>query len=132
MLVGPDEVRFVVHEALLTHHSPFFRAALTGKFKEAEEKVVRLPEEQPSVVESFVYWVYHQRFPSKKWGDAVELIKTFARYILELHIFSDKYDVPELGNETLGFFLYQYSDAAFIPNQSDIQRGFNALPDTSG
>ena len=37
---------FVVHEALLKYHSPFFRAALDGNFKEAETKKVSV--EAPS------------------------------------------------------------------------------------
>lgn len=37
----------------------FFRAALTGKFKEAKEKVVRLHDTDPEVFECVVHWLYY-------------------------------------------------------------------------
>lgn len=63
IIIGKEEKKFVVHEHLLTHYSDFFRAALTGDFKEAEDKIVRLEEEDPTVFEFFVHWLYYQRFP---------------------------------------------------------------------
>ncbi|KAF2692218.1 hypothetical protein K458DRAFT_244869, partial [Lentithecium fluviatile CBS 122367] len=51
------------HEALITHHSKFFSAALTGHFEGACEKTVNLPEEDPLIFEFFVFWLYRERFP---------------------------------------------------------------------
>jgi hypothetical protein len=55
VLVDEPEKRFVVHEHLLTHYSEFFRAALTGRFKEAEEKVVKVRDTAPDIFECFVH-----------------------------------------------------------------------------
>ncbi|KAF1939775.1 hypothetical protein EJ02DRAFT_351559, partial [Clathrospora elynae] len=58
IIVGQGEVHFVVHESLLTQRSKFFRAALTGRFKEDADKIVRLQDEEPSHFEFFVHWLY--------------------------------------------------------------------------
>lgn len=89
-------MRFVVHSALLVHHSAFFRAALTGSFKEAGEKVVKLPHEQCTIVELFVHWLYYHDLPTRDAGDAKHLVQQRADNLIQLHVFSDVYDVPEL------------------------------------
>jgi len=57
ILVGPKKVNFFAPSRLLTAYSPFFAAALNGRFLEATERVVRLPEEKPETFEWFLQWV---------------------------------------------------------------------------
>jgi len=45
--VGPNSVQFHVHKPLLMHHSEYFRKALSGSWKEAEENVVTLKDVEP-------------------------------------------------------------------------------------
>lgn len=40
--IGPDAKKFYVHKALLMHHSEYFKKALSGTWKEAQEGIVRL------------------------------------------------------------------------------------------
>lgn len=42
--VGPHRKKYYIHEALLAHYSEYFRKALRGPWKEAEEGVVRLED----------------------------------------------------------------------------------------
>ncbi|KAL8693323.1 MAG: hypothetical protein Q9218_001842 [Villophora microphyllina] len=60
ILVGSDEKPFYVHKALLCSRSEFFRAAFGGLFKEATEKQVRLPDEDPELFPQYLLWVYNQ------------------------------------------------------------------------
>ena len=60
--VGATKTKFVVHESLLVYHSEFFRAALKGRFAEAETKTVTLEDEDEAVFELFVFWLYHKRY----------------------------------------------------------------------
>jgi hypothetical protein len=46
--IGSDRVKYCVHKALLVHHSEYFRKALQGPWKEAEEGVFRLPDIEPA------------------------------------------------------------------------------------
>lgn len=63
MIVGVDSDAkdFHVHEDALRRHSEFFRAALIGDWNEAREGIVRLPEEDPEVFDTFVTFVYSGR-----------------------------------------------------------------------
>lgn len=57
--VGPGKPRvFGMHKALLCHHSLYFKAALTGNFKEAADAVIELDEEDPEVFSWFNDWLY--------------------------------------------------------------------------
>ncbi len=47
-----------MHDGTLCSCSRFFQAAIKSDFREAHEKVVRLPEVDPDVFESFLEWVY--------------------------------------------------------------------------
>ncbi|PPJ59893.1 hypothetical protein CBER1_08329 [Cercospora berteroae] len=53
---SPDEFR--VHEDLLREHSDFFEAALNNQWKEAQERKITLPEDEPDVVDTYVQWLY--------------------------------------------------------------------------
>jgi hypothetical protein len=58
VLVGPGEKTFYVHTSLL-NKSPFFRAALQkDRFKEGEEQVIRLPEDDVPPFKCFFEWLY--------------------------------------------------------------------------
>ncbi|KAF2500044.1 hypothetical protein BU16DRAFT_522892 [Lophium mytilinum] len=54
----PNTRTWFLYESLLCSYSDFFRAALQGGFKEAKEKRVALPEEDPEVFELFVQWLF--------------------------------------------------------------------------
>jgi hypothetical protein len=51
--VVPDRRRFLLHKALLSHHSEYFAGALRGKWQEAQTGVVPLLDIEPTVCE---YW----------------------------------------------------------------------------
>ena len=61
VIVGPEERRFVVHEAILNHYSKFFRKAFTGEFEEAKRKTITLAEDSILTFEFFVHWFYKDR-----------------------------------------------------------------------
>ncbi|KAI4249484.1 MAG: hypothetical protein L6R42_008971 [Xanthoria sp. 1 TBL-2021] len=56
--VGSSNDTWTIHRRLLTHHSPFFAAALNGSFNESTTKTVELIEDDPSAFMLFVLWLY--------------------------------------------------------------------------
>ncbi|CAK1360416.1 hypothetical protein CB0940_06468 [Cercospora beticola] len=60
VVAGQDErsATFHVHEDLLREHSHFFDAALNHQWKEAQERKITLPEDNPDVVDVYVQWLY--------------------------------------------------------------------------
>ena len=55
---GESVQSFNVHTALLTARSLFFKKALTGNWKEAEERVVKLSEDTPPAFATYVHHLY--------------------------------------------------------------------------
>lgn len=58
ILVDLDETKFMIHEDVITSSSKFFRAACSGGFKEAQEKVVRLPDIDVETFKLYAHWLY--------------------------------------------------------------------------
>lgn len=57
LYVGEDRIRYYAHEDTLCQ-LPFFRAALQGNFKEAQEKTINMPEDDPEAVSCLIEWLY--------------------------------------------------------------------------
>lgn len=55
--VGEEGVKYHVHEDTLCK-LPFFKAALQGKFKEASENAIAMPEDDPSGVAAVIEFLY--------------------------------------------------------------------------
>ena len=58
--VGPEKKVFGVHKGLICHYS-YFNAAFGGNFKEAEDGVVILDDEEPETFSHFYSWLYTGR-----------------------------------------------------------------------
>lgn len=51
--IGPDNIQFRAFEDLLCR-LPFFKAALQGGFKEASEKAITMPDEEPATIAALI------------------------------------------------------------------------------
>lgn len=69
VLVGPEEVEYVFHEELLKQHSDFAAAALRNGWKEAEERVIRLSEEDPEIFDIFATFLYEGKIWTSREKD---------------------------------------------------------------
>ncbi|KAI9731797.1 MAG: hypothetical protein M1834_004586 [Cirrosporium novae-zelandiae] len=99
--VGLEQFCFEVHKGLLSHYSSYFRAALSGPFKEGNEGVIILETEEVEVFRVFFKWLYKdvttdcETTPSALDTD-IEFLQ-----LLKLYVFSDKRGIPRLGNAVL-------------------------------
>lgn len=65
LIVGDQKEQLIVHADYLTLRCPFFAAALSNRtWKEAQTRVIKLPEEDPSAVGLYLDWVYRDRLPT--------------------------------------------------------------------
>jgi hypothetical protein len=134
VLVGAEEERFVVHEEFLTHYSTFFKAALTGGFREAKDKIVKLPDENSSVFEGFVHWVYYRRFLQEDTVGHTEYLANWEKddlvsgtdVFVRLYIFGDKYEVPKLKEHIIKKW-FSYSYGGKLPSPSNLSLVFENL-----
>jgi hypothetical protein len=141
VLVGPEKKLFVVHRDLLIYHSDFFRAALTGNFKEAENNIVALRDDEPHIFEFFVHWLYHKELPTKANAPA-ELLKDWDTgdfadsfkidNIFRLYVLGDKRGVANLKLATLAELfqeLSRYHNQEYVlANPSAIGYAYENLP----
>ncbi|KAI2485654.1 BTB domain containing protein [Pyrenophora tritici-repentis] len=61
--VGAEKTKYTVHRSFLTEHSEYFRKALTGSWKEAQEGVVTLEDVDCDGFNIFVDWMYTRKLP---------------------------------------------------------------------
>ncbi|KAJ8110299.1 hypothetical protein OPT61_g6824 [Boeremia exigua] len=140
VLVGKESVPFVVHEALLTHHSPFFRAALNGGFEEATTKTVHLTLATTKIFEFFVHWLYYQRIPNNNddpdlfaaWESVDDKGFREMENLIHLDVFCEQYDVPSLKRLSLNhLFEHLHEKEGLLPRTKDILYAYKNMPDDS-
>ncbi|KAL8858985.1 MAG: hypothetical protein Q9178_004466 [Gyalolechia marmorata] len=94
MIVGKDRRSFSVHRDLLCDRSEHFRAALLGKFQEAQSGIIEFPDEKETTFMHFLSCIYGQN-PAQP--------TTFEEYrdIVALMCFSKQILLAELENDCM-------------------------------
>lgn len=109
MIIGEQQASFYVHRNLICKSSSFFKAALSGSFKEATEGKVILPEDDPDVFEQFVQWVYTKAYNLSPLADSSSenLCKHSWQYV-RLFVFAEKAQAKKLKDQVLrDFFAFR-------------------------
>lgn len=114
LLVGEAKTAFQVHEAVLFEVSSFFKAAFTSKFRESSERTMALPEDDESVFDDFVDWLYHRRYDMPKTSQGAD---DFQRHV-QLFVLADKYGVAGLKSLTLNN-IFNLLKSSFKPASPD-------------
>ncbi|PSN64734.1 hypothetical protein BS50DRAFT_529203 [Corynespora cassiicola Philippines] len=60
---GDDQSEFFVHQGIICDRSEFFRRALNGNWAESTDRVVRLPEDNPSIFSLYHGFLYTKSLP---------------------------------------------------------------------
>ena len=55
LLVGEEEVPFLIHKKILCENSPFFESACKPEWMKDDEKTIKLPEDDPELVDIMIY-----------------------------------------------------------------------------
>lgn len=90
--VGPTPVTFQASKAIICR-LPFFRAALQGEFREAIDKIVTLPEDDPVLVASLLEFLY---IGSYTYIADTAKDSTEGLFHVALHALAGKYGCEEL------------------------------------
>ena len=71
MIVGDNEAEhtFYVHEEVAAEFSDFLKAAIQGGFSEAQDRIVRLPDDDPELFKIFLAFTYTGRVYCTKADD---------------------------------------------------------------
>lgn len=103
--VGPDAIVFHAHEATLCR-IPFFRAALQGHFEESTTKLIRIPEEKPSIISALVEYISTETY-TYTYNDDSGTIPTLAQgcFHVGVYVVAHMYDCPGLAAHAMGNFV---------------------------
>ena len=113
VLVGENKKAFHIHEANLFEVSTFFKAAFSSDFKEGSERIMTLPEDDDSVFELFVEWIYRGRYK-------LPSIDLAHKRHIQLFVLADKYDVPDLKSLVLSELFSLIKNREFWPSRNTI------------
>ncbi|KAK5707670.1 hypothetical protein LTR97_000208 [Elasticomyces elasticus] len=119
LVVRCGAMQWRVHKAVLCPQCPFFERACDGTFKEAEEGVITLQDDEPFAVQCMLHFLYFATYSDDyHWIDAgpdyddenvsedvAELsegegvIEQLPPMLINVHVYvlADKYDIPHLG-----------------------------------
>jgi hypothetical protein len=123
-------VRFLVHRELLTHHSPFFAAALTGTFAEGLSQTISLPAEPLATFELFVAWLYTQSLSAHRaafFKDAKPAYYT----LLHLYALADRLAIEALRNAVVDTVAELAESTNSVPTPSDTALLYEGVRDSA-
>jgi hypothetical protein len=109
---GENQTTFSVHQNLLSASSQFFEAACKPEWMKPEDGKIRLPEDSPTAVQVFVYWLYHNEIciPKEYWENEGETtqsaLKTAGGLLAKVYVFGEKNQIPRLCNAAIDAILY--------------------------
>ncbi|KAK5707674.1 hypothetical protein LTR97_000212 [Elasticomyces elasticus] len=104
LIIRCADDRWDVHKVIVCAQSPVLAKACEGSFKEAEEGLITLHEEDPSVVEAMLQFIYTLNFDDSCFDIAETSGIVFT---VNVHIAADKYDIPTLRKLTVSKFRDQ-------------------------
>jgi hypothetical protein len=102
--VGPENTRWILHEKLLCHYSPFFRRIFYAK--NTNTTSYGLPEEEDAPFKTFVGWLYSSSLPVPREEADLGLM-------FDLYLMAEKFQIPNLVADVLQVVRewYKYSDS---------------------
>ena len=95
IIVGKEKKAYHLHKDLLCFYSDYFRAALNGKFKEATERKLELPDVDTSLFDTFQVWLYTRDLEGP--DDTHELFL----FLADMWILGDQHQIPLLQNQVM-------------------------------
>ena len=90
-----DSKVYKVQKALLLKASPWFPKALSGRFKERQDEVLRFPDTKAEVVEYFLYWLLYNKSPFPT-DLSIKDMTGLQHKATRLWIFADKHFIHNL------------------------------------
>ena len=97
IFVGEDKILFNLPKNILCKHSMFFQKALDGQFKEALDRRMDLPEDDPTAFAYLIQWFYqgkvdvlHDCLTLRDKNRDLPIEREACRILFRLHHLSDK------------------------------------------
>jgi hypothetical protein len=141
--VGPDHQKYRIYTELISYYSEYFRNALKKPWKEADDRVVELPDIEPQVFDVFVNWLYSQKVPEKNrhWIERTDETKhnkncpshceQVEMLILKTYVFADRFLIPKFRCAIYNYLAASLTKDAIPPYYEVIIFAFGNLTEKS-
>ncbi|KAI9675666.1 MAG: hypothetical protein M1817_001033 [Caeruleum heppii] len=124
--VGPARKHWILHEKLLSHHSPFFASAFGGAFAEAETGKIELLEDDPAAFELLIQWLYSGSMGQKPTAATPkDEAWAFALLCFELWVLCDKFGITKLKNPAMDAYRHSCRQSDQIPSNGAMMQIYN-------
>lgn len=133
VLVGSEEKRFMLHQDAVCAQSKFFQAACSNKWREGQEKVVRLPEVEPVHFKVYCDWIYSDEVSEVTATQEEESEEKAAedKRLMEIYVLGDTLDDVALRNRVVLMFWKRMRSYKFLPSAEVWQWVWGSLPQGS-
>ncbi|KAE9373272.1 hypothetical protein N431DRAFT_373589 [Stipitochalara longipes BDJ] len=115
LLVGKEEIPFFIHENILCENYSFFESACKPQWMKEDDPMIRLPDDDPELVNIMLYWMYRHVlfFPAAFDTAAVNVssgLDTAPGLLAKLFVLAEKYQIIPLQNNIIDAFLVWLGD----------------------
>jgi len=134
--IGPSLKTYNVHKDLNSHYSPYFRAAFEKEnFKEGQAGTLKLPNADERMFSIILDWLYGgtvSGIQEHVCNDVCDMATgcTKIKDIVQLYIFADRCDMPQLRNSVCTEF-HSCCHGSGLPMSASVTCAFESLPETS-
>ena len=98
---------FAIHESVVCRSSAFVRSAMHKGWKEADDREIPLPDEEPSVFEVYQNWLYERKIYSVDWTESY-------RTLVKSYIFGDKLVDYQYKNAVIHAIIQKLRDTSLF------------------
>lgn len=125
---------FQVPRVLLTTASSWFEKALDERFKEGQDRVLKLLDTDTETIENFLYWLYHRQSPFSRSStnctndNGIE-VETHRAAVIRFWAFGDKHFIPRIQAIAMAALNRSMSDGSNSwPSIGTIKLGYTLSP----
>lgn len=137
-----DQQSFPLSLEHLAVVSGYFEKAFQGQFREASEKIIALDDVDPLIFGIFNEWFMsrkllntdgkpYQYLENDKDGAKDKNEPLLFEELLDVYIFADKYDVPQLRRDTINAWIDYQADCPILVPSRLITKAYIRVPSTS-
>jgi hypothetical protein len=131
-----DDQSFVLPREYLTDVSEFFENIFKGTFHEVNEKTLTLSDVEPVTFQIFIEWLHRRKFlngEGEEYDGARDGEADESRFteLMNLYIFSDQFDVPQLRRDVLDTFNNYQNNCPVLYGTTAVTDAYNQLPQRS-
>lgn len=122
---GADETEFVLHKNMICDHSPFFKAAFTGMFKEGSTQAMTLEDVGSASFGLLVRWLYTKEVYVCEPGEeklaqngGTNILETSIIHLTDLYLLAERFIMPILQDMAMDYlcdFMRHHNATILLP-----------------